>query len=254
MLTEQTLDKLDTMKLAGMAGALRSHLATPNRPPLDALELVGTLVDAEFLARDNRRLTTRLRSARFKEQAAVEDIDWKHPRNLNRAQFTELLSGQWLRRHHNGAVIGKTGLGKSYLACALGNKFCRDGCTVMFRRVSRLFEELRQARGDGSYNALLKRIAKTQLLILDDFGLDPLDATARHDLLEILEDRYNISSTVITSQFPTEKWHALIGDDTVADSILDRLVHNAWRLNLDGESLRKTRGKAALTSPGADAK
>lgn len=247
MLTEQTLEKLGSMKLSGMASALRGHLEKGGRSELSPTELVGMLVDAEFLARENKRVATRLRMARFRDQVSVEEIDWKHPRGVTRPAIMELVTGNWLRAHHNLLITGATGLGKTFLACALGNKFCRDGRSVMFRRTSRLFDELKQARGDGSYRNALKRIARTELLILDDFGLESLDAEGRQDLLEILEDRYNLASTLITSQLPTDKWHALIKDDTRADSILDRLVHNAARLNLSGESIRKTRGRAPLT-------
>lgn len=249
MITEETLNKLGMMKLHGMESALRSWIEkTAHASELTPLELVGMLVDAEYTHRENKKLSGRLRTARFREQACVEEIDWKHSRGVARSQVMELVGGQWLRLKQNVIVTGPTGIGKTFLSCALGNKFCRDGNTVMFRRASRLFDELKQARGDGTYHGVLKRIAKAQLLVIDDFGLEPLDPEARHDLLEILEDRYGVSSTLVTSQLPTDKWHALLKENNQADSILDRLIHNARRLNLTGESLRKTRGQAALTS------
>lgn len=246
MINEQTIEKLDALKLNAMANALRLYLDRVPRGELEPVELVGTLVDAEYLHRENQKLSSRLRTARFKEQAAVEEIDWKHPRGVTKAAVMELMDGRWLEANQNLIITGATGLGKTFLACAIGNKCCRDKHSVIFRRSSRLFEEFRQARGDGTYAAVLRRVAKARLLILDDFGLEALDAVSRHDLLEILEDRYNVSSTLITSQFPPDKWHALISDDTHADSILDRLVHNARRIVLNGESIRKTRGQAAL--------
>ncbi len=255
MIIEQTLEKLSAMKLRGMENALRSHIERTGRTEVSPEELVGMLVDAEFLCRENKKVSGRVRSARFREQVSVEEIDWKHPRGATRAQMQEVIGGNWIRTHQNLLITGATGLGKTFLACALGNKFCRDGYTVFFRRASRLFDELKQARGDGSHATLLRRIARSQLLILDDFALEPLDAEARHDLLEMLEDRYNLNSTLITSQVPTDKWHALIREDTHADSILDRLVHNSVRLTLSGDSLRKARaGRPALTAEAQAAK
>lgn len=255
MITEETLHKLAMMKLNGMESALRAWMEkTSAASELTPLELAGMLVDAEFTHRENKKLSSRLRTARFREQACVEEIDWKHSRGVARTQIMELVNGDWVRLKQNLIVTGPTGIGKTFLSCALGNKFCRDGNTVVFRRASRLFDELKQARGDGTYHAVLKRIAKAQLLVLDDFGLEALDGEARHDLLEILEDRYGLSSTLVTSQLPTDKWHALLKENNQADSILDRLVHNARRLNLTGESLRKTRGQAGLTDKQPPAK
>jgi DNA replication protein DnaC len=198
------------------------------------------LADAEWLQRENRKLTTRLRRARFKQNATVEDINYAHARGLSKNVMLELNACLWVKNHQNVVVTGETGLGKSYLACALGQKACREGFSVVYRRASRLFDELAQARADGTFPLLLRRLAKTQVLILDDFGLEVLGQSQRRDLLEVLEDRYGSSSTVVTSQLDTDHWHPVIGDATIADAICDRLVHNAHRLRLKGgESMRK---------------
>lgn len=254
MMNEQNIAKMESLKLHGMAGVYRRYVEGRPREELEPDELVGRMLDAEEQQRESKKLGTRLRQARFKEQAPVEQIDWKHPRGLSKAQMMELLRGGWLQHHHNVIFTGATGLGKTYLACAVGHQACLDGHTVFFRRASRLFEELKQARGEGTYVNLLKRVARTRLLIIDDFALEPLDATARHDLHEILEDRYGLASTLVTSQFEPELWHQMVGDPTHADSILDRLTHNAHRIKLSGESIRKVRGKAALTAQETQAK
>jgi DNA replication protein DnaC len=239
MLAEQTLDKLSAMKLHGMAAAFRQWLDQPKNKDLAPADLVGMLADAEWLHRENRRLTSRLRKARFRLNAAVEDVDYAHARGLSKAVMLELSGCRWVANHQNVIITGETGLGKSYLACALGQKACREGFVVVYRRASRLFDELAQARADGTYPLLLRRLAKAQVLIIDDFGLEVLAATQRRDLLEVLEDRYGVSSTIVTSQLDTEHWHPVIGEETIADAICDRLVHNAHRLKLKGESLRK---------------
>jgi DNA replication protein DnaC len=244
MLSEPTMEKLTAMKLHGMARAFRQWLDQPKGKDLAPADLVGMLADAEWLDRESRRLTTRLRQARFRLSASVEDIDYSHARGLSKPVMVELAGCRWVANHQNVLVTGETGLGKSYLACALGQKACREGFSVAYRRASRLFDELAQARADGSHPLLLRRFAKTQLLILDDFGLEVLAAPQRRDLLEVLEDRYGISSTIVTSQLDTEHWHAVIGDETIADAVCDRLVHNAHRIRLKGgESLRKARPK-----------
>ena len=247
MMKEQTLEKLEAMKLSGMAQVFRRHVEQMPRPDLDAEELTGMMVDAEQQHRENLKLTSRLRYAKFKHEATAEQIDWKHPRGMVKAEMLEVLKGNWMPQHQNVIITGATGLGKTYLACAVGHKLCRDGNSVIFRRASRFFEELKQARGDGTYDNLLKRVARARLLILDDFGLEPLDTVARHDLLEVMEDRYGSASTLITSQFEPDHWHTTVGDPTHADSILDRLTHNSLRIRLKGDSLRKTRGKVPLT-------
>lgn len=245
MLVEQTLDKLNSMRLIGMAAFLRTWLADPKQRDVSPLDLVGMLADAEWLHRENARLTQRLRNAKLKLQACVEDIDYAHTRGLTKSTILELQTSRWVREKHNVVITGPTGVGKSYLACALGQKACRDGFSVAYRRVSRLFDELAQARADGTLPLLLRRLAKTNILILDDFGLEVLGVAERKGLLEVLEDRYDVSSTIITSQLAPNAWHATIGDPTLADAILDRLVHNAHRLTLDGDSIR--RAKSTLT-------
>ena len=239
MLAEQTLEKLTAMKLHGMASALRQWLDQPKNKEFAPADLVGLLTDAEWLYRENRKLTSRLRKARFRLSAAIEDIDYAHARGLSKALMLELSTCRWVANHQNVIVTGETGLGKSYLACALGQKACREGFSVVYRRASRLFDELAQARADGTYPLLLRRLAKAQVLILDDFGLEVLAVAQRRDLLEVLEDRYGNSSTIVTSQLDTDHWHPVIGDETIADAVCDRLVHNAHRLRLKGESMRK---------------
>jgi DNA replication protein DnaC len=252
MLVEQTLEKLSALRLPGMAAALREWLARPKDQDVSPADLVGLLADAEWVARENRKLTTRLKGAKLKQAACVEDIDYSHARGLTKASILDLSASRWVAAHQNVVITGPTGLGKSYLACALGNKACRDGFTVVYRRASRLFDELAQARADGTYPNMLRRLAKAQVLIVDDFGLEVLGAAQRKDLLEILEDRYQVSSTVITSQLAPDQWHAVIGDPTLADAICDRVVHNAHRIKLMGESLRKTTG--SLTQAAKPAK
>lgn len=242
MLIEQTLEKLTTMKLHGMARALRHWMEQPNEKSLAPADLVGLLVDAEWLYRENRSLELRLKNAKLKMQACVEDIDYSHARGLSKQLVLELATSRWVQQRQNVLITGHTGVGKSYLACALAQKACRDGYTAVYRRTSRLFDELAQARADGSYPHLLRRLAKAQVLILDDFGLEPLGSAQRKELLEVLDDRYRISSTIVTSQLDPKDWHGVIGDATLADAICDRLVHNAHRLKLGGESIRKAEG------------
>jgi DNA replication protein DnaC len=203
------------------------------------------LLDRESSYRNDKRLASRLRYAKLRHQAAVEDVDYRVPRGLDKALFQKLIAGDWISAHDNLIFTGETGLGKSWLACALGHKACRDNRSVLYTRIPKLFDELALARGDGRHARLLKTLIRVDLLILDDWGLQPLDAQARHDLLEIVEERYGRRSTIVTSQPPVEQWHDLIGDQTYADAILDRLIHNAHRIELAGESIRKTRSKAA---------
>ncbi len=243
MLVEETLRKLNHMKLHGMVLAFHRWLDEPKDKDLEPSELLGLLTDAEWVNRENRRLESRLRNAKLRQTACLEDIDYSHARGLSKAMMHELATCRWVSLHHNIVLTGPTGMGKSYLACALGNKACREGHTVAYRRTSRLLEELSQARADGTYHKLLQRLAKTNVLILDDFGLEILTATERKDLLEVLEDRYNTSATIITSQREPKDWHAIIGDETIADGICDRVLHNAHKLKLlPGESMRKSRG------------
>ncbi len=241
MLNHPTRDKLMTMKLSGMAAAFDEQRQNPNCDTMTFEERLGLLVDRELTARNNRQLTLRLKLAKLRQSALAEDIDFRQPRGLDRSLFQTLLQGEWLRRHDNCLVTGPSGVGKSYLACALGHQACRSGLTVLYARFPRLFPELAIARADGSYRKRLSALARTDLLILDDWGLAPFAPDQVRDLLEILDDRYDRKSTLIVSQVPVDAWHGLLGDPTLADAILDRLVHNAHRLELAGESMRKTR-------------
>jgi DNA replication protein DnaC len=249
MLHHPTLDKLQTLRLNGMLKALSEQLKTPDIDSLSFEERLGLLVDRELTEREDKRLSSRLRLARLRHNACLEDIDYRAPRGLDKALILQLGSGQWLRDGLNLIIGGPTGVGKTWLACALAQKACRDGYSVRYLRLPRLLEELGLAHGDGRFAKLMGSYAKTDLLILDDWGLAPLTAEQRRDMLELLDDRYGQRSTLVTSQMPVENWHDLIGDPTLADAILDRLVHNAYRIQLKGESMRKQTRK--LTPPGS---
>lgn len=242
MIIEQTKEKLAAMRLRGMLQALEQWEQRGATRDLSLTDFLGLLVDTEWTARENRRLAQRRRQARFPMAATVEEIDYQHQRHLRKAKMLELITCQWIAHHQNVIVTGPTGIGKTYIPCALGEKACREGYKVIYTRAPRLFGELYQAKADGTYPRELKRLAKTDVLIIDDLGCAPLEGTERQDLREILEDRYSVSSTVVTSQLDPDDWHAFIGDETLADAICDRLVHNAHRLKLDGESMRKKRG------------
>jgi len=242
MLIEQTIERLIAMRLPGMVQTLRQWLDSPKEQELSPADLVGLLADGEWLFRENRKLATRLRTARLKQPACVEDIDYGHPRGLQKTVMLDLASSRWVHHHQTVILGGPTGAGKSYLACALGNKACRDGYTVAYHRLPRLFDELAQARADGTYPDVLRRLARTQVVILDDFSLEVFGARERKDLLEILEDRYGVAATVLTIQLDPKDWHAVIGDETIADAICDRLVNQAHRIRLTGDSMR-TRGE-----------
>lgn len=239
MLTHPTLDQLNTLGLAGMARAFKELAANPEAEGLGHAEWLGLLLDREMAQRQDKRYGARLRRARLRHNAAPENIDYSAARGLDRRLMAQLLSGEWIDNHENLIVGGATGLGKSWIACALGHKACRDNRSVLYVRVPKLFDELTLAHADGSFGRRLKTLGAVDLLILDDWGLEPLDAQARHDLLEILEERYGRRSTIITSQLPVADWHSLIGHATYADAILDRLIHNAQRIELKGESLRR---------------
>lgn len=249
MLLNPTLEKLQTLKLTGMSQALDEQLNSPDIGQLSFEERLGLMIDREVTERDNRRLKARLKKARLRQNACMEDIDFRHPRGLKREQVQQLLSSRWLKEHQNIIITGPTGVGKTWLACALSQKACRDGYSVQYLRLPRLLQDLNLARADGRYSKLMTGLAKTDLLVLDDWGLAPLTDPQRRDLLEILEDRHNLRSTLVTSQIPVDHWHELIGDPTLADAILDRLIHNAHRVSLKGESLRKKQAKVAKTEP-----
>ena len=245
MLTHPTLEKLESLRLTGMLAALQEQMGMDDINDLSFEERLGLLVDREAVCRESRRLKTRLRKAKLRHDAAVEDIDFRHPRGLDKSLVLRLADCNWLKNHENLIITGPTGVGKSYLACAFAQKACRTGYSAIYLRTSRLFENLGLAKGDGRYIKLLTGFAKTDLLVLDDFGLAKLNREHQHDLLEILEDRHGMKSTLVTSQFPVEHWHEQIGDPTMADAILDRLVHSAHKIQLKGGSMRKK--KANLT-------
>ena len=248
MLNHPTLDQLHALGLQGMAKAFVEIDAKSQANDLGHREWLGLLLDREASWRRDKRLVARLRYAKLRQQASIEDVDYRSPRGLDRALFQRLADGQWIDAHDNLAICGPTGVGKSWLASALGHKACRDNRSVLYHRVPKLFEELALARGDGRHPRILRNLGRADLLILDDWGLEPLDAAARHDLLEILEERYGRRSIVITSQLPVDRWHQVVNDPTYADAIMDRLVHNAHRIELTGESMRRTRGKQIQTS------
>ena len=243
MLTHPTLDQLNQLGLFGMAKAFAELQATGDAAQLSHPDWLGLLIESELSHRRDKRLATRLRYAKLRHNAVVEDIDYRTQRGLDRSRLQRLIDGSWIDAHDNLILTGPTGVGKSWLASALGHRACRDNRSVLYQRLPKLFRELALARGDGRYARLLRSLLNPQLLILDDWGLEPLDAGARRDLLEIFEERYGRRSTIITSQIPVDRWHEVINDPTSADAILDRIVHNAHRLELAGESLRRVRSK-----------
>ena len=245
MLTHPTEQRLIALGLAGMAKALEEQRRLPDMAALAFEERLGLMVDREALERQNKRLVTRLKFAGLRQNAVVEDLDMKTPRGLDKLLFAKLAAGDWIDQHQNLIVIGPTGVGKSWISCALAHTACRNDRSVLYHRVPRLFDALALARGDGRHARLLKTIARVELLILDDWGLASLTPAQGRDLLEIVDDRHGRGSTIVTSQLPVEQWHEAIANPTVADAILDRLVHNAHRLTLHGDSMRKTAAKRA---------
>ena len=246
MLYAQTVEKLRSLHLAGMADALDEQRQQSQILELDFEERLALLVERQCLWKENRGLALRLKNARFKiSQASVEDLDYRPSRGLKRAQIDQLRAASWVGHHRNCMVTGPTGTGKTYLGCALGVQGCRDGHRTEYYHAPKLFRELEVARADGSMPALLKRLARTRLLIVDDLGIANVSGKLYREFLEILDDRQGQGSTLVTSQFPVSQWHEIIGDPTVADAILDRLVHNAYRLELKGESMRKQNGDPA---------
>jgi len=244
MLTNATVEKLKQMRLLGMAAGLEDQLQTPDVADLGFEERLGLLVDREATDRDNRRLKTRLTKAKLRHQASMEDIDYSGGRGLDKAQLLDLGSCRWIAERNNLLLTGPTGAGKTYIACALAQKACRQGLTALYLRLPRLFSDMAIAKGGGRYGKLLVRYSRVDVMVLDDWGVAPMTGENRRDLLEILDDRYEKKSTLITSQLPVEKWHRYLEDPTLADAILDRVVHNAYRLELKGESMRKRKGKA----------
>ena len=239
LLTHPLLDRLYELGLDGMAKGFRDLAANPESRALEHAEWLGLLVDQEATLRQQKRFEARTRTAKLRQSATVEDVDFRTPRGLDRTLFLRLASCDWVREHRHCLITGPCGTGKTFIACALGDKACRDNLSVLYQRSSRLFGALALARGDGRYARLMRQLARVNLLILDDWGPEPLNAEQRRDLLEIVEDRYNCGSMVITSQVPVERWYEIVGNPTLADAILDRVVHNAHRIELKGETRRK---------------
>jgi len=239
MLIQPTIETLRSLKLTGMAEAYARQLEQPEVQRLAFDERLALLVDRERTYRESRRQRRLLQLARLRQTACAEDIEYHPQRGLDRSLLASLMTCDWIRAHHNLHITGPTGTGKSWLACAFGHQACRQGLSVRYERTPRLLDSLRIARGDGSYSRKLALLARTDLLILDDFGLKPLPQQERHDLLELIEDRHGLRSTLITSQLPISAWHEYLNDPTVADALLDRLTSGAHRLELKGESLRK---------------
>jgi len=239
VLIHPTVERLRALGLTAMADTVIELQNNPEAAEMPHPDWLGLLVDREVTARDNRRLTRRLSNAKLRQAATIENVDYRTARGLDRSLFQTLASGQWIRDHNHLVIVGPTGTGKSWLACALGNRACRDGFSVLYKRVPRLFADLAQARGEGRLARLIAALERVNLLILDDWGPEPLSADQRRDLLEIVDDRYDKGSLLITSQLPVSQWHDVIADPTLGDAILDRIIHNAHRIELKGDSLRR---------------
>jgi len=240
MLNEQTMEKLYAMKLPAMAEAFREQMELPNGcDNLSFQERFGLLVDRQWTWKEYRRMQRLLKNAKLKVNACVEDIDYKSPRGIDKTVMLNLISCQLLRKQQNVIIVGPTGVGKTFLACALANKACRENFSALYTRIPRLFQELAMAKADGSYIKMMTKLAKTHLLVLDDLGLAPMTDSERRNLLEVIEDRCSTGSIIVASQLPVNQWHEIIGDPTIADAILDRLVHKAHRITLKGDSMRK---------------
>jgi len=239
MLTQQTMDKLYDMKLTAMAEAFNQQLAQPDLDELSFEDRFAMLVDRQWTFKEDRRMTRLLRTAKLRDGACIENIDFKTPRALDRSLVIRLTGSDWIKKAQNVIILGPTGVGKTYLACAIANSACRGSYPAMYKRAPRLYQEIAIARADGSYPKLMNKLSKIKVLILDDFCISPMSDPERRDLLEVLEDRQSISSTIIATQVPIKNWIEYIGDPTLADAILDRLVHNAHKINLKGESMRK---------------
>lgn len=248
MLKQPLLEKLTNLKMPGFIKALEEQMENPSYMELSFEERLAMLIDREWTRRENTRLERNIKNAKFHETALIEDLDMSKKRELDRSLILELAQGQWVQRHLNAIVLGPTGAGKTYLACALGQAVCRIGKTVLYIRTSRLHQELKHAHADGSFAKLLNKLAKTDLLILDDWLRDPLTAAQTRDLLEIMDDRHKRKSTVLATQIPVDQWHDRLSDPTLADAMLDRLIHNSYRLELKGESQRKVRSQLLMSS------
>jgi len=243
VLIHPTVERLRALGLAAMADTLIELQNNPDAAEMPHADWLGLLIDREVTARDNRRLLRRLTTAKLRQAATIENVDYRTSRGLDRSLFQTLATSQWIRNYNHLAIVGPTGTGKSWLACALGNKACRDGFSVLYKRTPRLFVDLAQARGEGRLSRLIASLERINLLILDDWGPEPLTAEQRRDLLEIVDDRYDKGSLLITSQVPVSQWHDVIADPTLGDAILDRIIHNAHRIELKGDSLRRRTGE-----------
>lgn len=241
MLTQPTIEKLNAMRLSAMADAFREQMTRPDMAPLSFEERFGLLVDHQMMAIENRKLKNRLKTAKLRLSASIEDLEFRSGRGMDRSQIISLTTNQWVRSCHNIFITGPTGAGKSYLACALAQKAARDGHTVLYQRLPRLLDDLTIARHDGRYHKLMSSLAKYEVLVLDDLLISPISREEQRELLEIIEDRYGRKATIVTSQLPLKAWHDAMQDPTLADAILDRLVHNAYKVELRGESMRKKR-------------
>ena len=241
MLTQPTIEKLHAMRLSAMARAFQEQTANPNMAQLSFEERFGLIVDQQSTELEDRRMQSRLKSAKLRLSATVEDLDFRSSRNMDRSLVMSLAQNQWVRSHQNILITGPTGAGKSYLACALAQKACRDGHVTAYQRLPRLLNELAVARHDGRYHKLMAQLIKCEVLVLDDLLIAPISRNDQRELLEIVEERYDRKATIVTSQLPVKAWHDSMEDPTLADAILDRLVHNAHKVELDGDSMRKTK-------------
>ena len=254
MTLEETITKLNHMKLFSMAKSLTERLSRVDHQDLGVEEMISLIVDDEWLARENRKLTTRLKKAKFKVPATLEAIDYQLRRNLVKPKLMDLTTLSWINHHQNLLLIGPTGIGKSFIAQALGHQACQKGFAVHYARLTQLLHQLHLSRADGTYGKRLNYFLKYDLLILDDWGVSPLDQQESKDLLEVIEERHELKSTIITSQLPTKHWHEFIGNETVADAVCDRLIHNAHVIEMKGESVRKLKGSMEEKSPGKEDK